>query len=879
MSAETGPHETRPELDADEWRRVEEIFHRLSEEPPARRRKAAAEACAGDERLLHEVSALLDALPHGDDLEGAIRGTVDHWLDGAAEPLTDPETIGPFRILERIGEGGLAVVYLAERHEPFHQRVAIKLLKRGLETEEILRRLKLEGQILAQLEHPNVARLLDGGWTEDGRPYFILEHVQGEPIDVYCDRRQLDIRARLRLFHQVCVAVQQAHNRLVVHRDLKPSNLLVTADGEPKLLDFGIAKLLDASRIPHGEAGLTRPGASWMTPDYAAPEQMSGGELTTAVDVYGLGVLLYGLLCGRLPRRVAGKGPLEVEALFDRPAKRPSADLTATAAKARGGSVDGVGRILRGDLDNLVQKALERDPKRRYASVQELADDVRRFLRSEPLLARPDTWTYRTAKFVRRHRTGVIAATAVALSLVLGVVAALVGLRQAQHQRALAQQRLQEMEAVVDFTTGMFDIADPGEARGSAVTAREILDQGAARIAGDTLQAQPAVSARLLDTMGRVYQNLGLYPSAHDLLTRATERWHDAGPDHRLDGLASRRRLASVLLDQGRFDAAAKLLDAIRAEEEELDPHLDERAADLADTLHLSALVDRELGATETVALLRGALDMRLESLGSDHLAVAESRNDLGEILEDPAAARSQFEEALRIRRRHLGPNHPLVAETLHNLATNQEETGDLEAAERGFREVLTIRRKVLGTVHRDVAVSLNNLGKVLHGQERHEQALESYLEAVEIARQTVPSHPITAGLLSNLALELRDCNRLDDAIPVMAEAVDLRLSLFGKTAEQVQLDFNYATLLASAGRRREAVLRLEQNLADMHELGINDFDRSYPLTLLADLLAQGGDCERARPLAAEALNLRRDLAPDHSLRVHVDEVAARCKP
>ncbi len=895
MSDETTS--SRGELDADGWRRVEEIFHRLRAEAPTRWRALADEACGDDPRIRQEVLALLGAEGDGQALEGAIRGAVDGWLGGDLlggdlqggdllggdpSPLTDPEEIGPFRILERIGEGGLAVVYLAERDQPFHQKVAIKLLKRGLETEEILRRLKLEGQILAQLEHPNVARLLDGGWTDDGRPYFVLEHVQGEPIDRYCDSRRLDIFARLRLFHTSCLAVQQAHNRLVVHRDLKPSNLLVTTQGEPKLLDFGIAKLLDTSHLPHAgaAAAVTRPGASWMTPDYAAPEQIAGGELTTAVDVYGLGVLLYQLLCGRLPRQPVGKTALEAERLLDHTPPPPSEQLEPTAAAARGGTVDSVSRVVRGDLDNLVAKALEADPARRYASAQQLAEDVQRFLRSEPLVARPDTWIYRADKFVRRHRTAVGASVLVVLSLVVGVVAAMLGLRQARHQHNLAQQRLAEMEAVVDFTAGMFEISDPGEARGSRVTAREILDRGAERISGpraDSMDGQPAVKARLMDTMGRVYRNLGLYGSAHDLLSRASRQWLKAGKDYRLDALAGRRRLVAVLLDQGDLDGADAALKEIRAEEARLGPELAAHKAGLAETLHLSGLLARAVDDPRAASLLRQALQLRVKSLGADHLAVAESRNDLGEILDQPEAAREQLGLALSIRRKHLGPDHPLVAETLHNLATLHQETGELDAAEQSFRTVLAIRRKVLGDVHRDVAVTLNNLGEVLHRQERHSEALESYREAVRIARQTIPMHPTTAGLLSNLALELRDCERLDEAIEVMAEAVDLRFRLFGRTTEQAQLDFNYAVLLSSAGRRREAVAELEEILSDMQELGLTGFPLSYPLTLLADLLADEGDCGRSGALASQALELRSELADDHPLRVRAREVAARC--
>ena len=882
---------TDPTVETLDWQRIEDIFHRLSELPVEQQRPAAERECSGQPEMLAEVLALLEASADPSNrVDGAIRGTLEAWLENDEKPSVDgvPEQLGPFRILRRLSEGGQAVVYLAERRQPYRQQVAIKLLKRGMDTDEILRRLNLERQILAQLEHPNIARLLDGGSSPDGRPYFALEYIDGEPIDRFCDLGRLDVPSRLRLFRRACAAVHVAHSRLVIHRDLKPSNLLVTHDGEPKLLDFGIAKLLDTSPLD-ATAAWTRTGVRWLTPNFAAPEQVLGKPLTTAVDIYALGVLLYVLLTGDLPRKFNGQQPSEIERTFGKRLEPPSARVARQAsqevADRRATTVDRLVRRLQGDLDTIVTKALHPEADRRYGSVQQMAEDIDRHLRSEPVLARGDTWSYRWSKFVRRNRAGVGAVALVFGSLVAGVIGTTRAMRVADtqrmladSQRLLAEQRLDEVEAVMGFTTNMFKIADPGEGRGSEVTVREILDQQAARV-DDELADQPAIAARLMTTMGEVYRNLGLYPSASKLLRSAGERWRTVEKGHENEVLDNQRRMAAVLFDEGRFQEAHQLLITLAQDQNRLLPN-HHRAH--ADVLHLTGLVTWQLEDPEAAEpILLQALEDRLTLLGDEDLAVAESRNDLGQVLSSLGRleeAEKQYRQALDLRQRKLRDTHPLTVETHHNLATVLEKRNLYSEAETELRRVLELRRELLGDEHRDVAVSMNNLGEILCSQDRHQEAEQVFLEALEISRRSVGRHPTTAKILNNLALELKDLNRSEEAASLMQEALSMARSIFGDRHPLLALtQFNTAVFMVDAGQGEAAIELLKQTLALMDDLGISDHRLAYPLTLLAEQLSLTDRCVEAGPLAQRALELRSHLPADNELRRRTEQVAALC--
>ncbi|MEM7352369.1 MAG: serine/threonine-protein kinase, partial [Acidobacteriota bacterium] len=584
-----------------DWERVQEIFLAASELEGVARDTWLEEACGADAALRDDVESLLAASADGESLiSAAVQGAFELAAEESGSSKAR-QRIGPYEIGNKLGEGGLSTVFLAQRaDDEFNMRVAIKVVKRGMDTADILRRLRQERQILAHLDHPNVAKIFDGGTTDDGLPYFVMEHIEGEPIDEYCDRRELSISERLELFRTACSAVHAAHQSLVIHRDIKPSNLLVTADGIPKLLDFGIAKLIDAEPQLHTLAQ-TAPGMVLMTPEFASPEQVTGQPLTTATDVYSLGVMLYRLLTGHRPYRFASGRPAEVERILlrskpERPSEvvgRTIEELTPTGgtvtltpetvARPREGTPEKLRRRLAGDLDKIVLMAIRKEPQRRYASVEQLAEDIERSLQSLPVLAQKDTIRYRTGKFVRRNRGSVAAGVLILLALLGGIVTTSWQARVAVAERSRAEQHLAEArlqsaraERVSDFLTGLFEISDPGEARGNQVTAREILDRGAERIRQE-LSEEPDLRAELMITMGRVYRNLGLYGPAGELLAEVqAERRRTLGEAHP-EVARNLTRVAEIEFEKGQWDTAEDLLRrALESQRQQLgDEHVD----------------------------------------------------------------------------------------------------------------------------------------------------------------------------------------------------------------------------------------------------------------------------------------------------------------
>ncbi|HEX6185320.1 MAG TPA: serine/threonine-protein kinase, partial [Pyrinomonadaceae bacterium] len=557
--------------------------------------------------------------------------------------------VGAYRVTGVIGQGGMAEVYRAVRDDDqFRKEVAVKVVRRGMVSEFTLARFRHERQILASLEHPNIARLLDGGATEDGLPYFVMECVEGRPITEYCEAGGLSTRRRLKLFRRVCAAVSYAHRNLIVHRDLKPSNVLVTGDGVPKLLDFGIAKLLAPESSPTAvTVARTMTAVRLMTPEYASPEQVRGETVTTAADVYSLGALLFELLTGERAHKLADRSLAEIERVIcETEAERPSAVVSR-----RAGVPFRLRRELAGDLDNIVLTALRKEPDRRYRSAEQLSEDVRRYLEGRPVTARQDTLGYRAGKFVRRHKASVAAAVAVFVLLV-GFAAAM------SVQAARIARERDRANAVTGFLVELFEVSDPGEARGNAITARELLDRGAVKIK-DELRDQPEGQAALMDTMGSVYRKLGLYDSALPLAEEA---------------LRIRRQVH------------------------------DERHADVAASLYNLATVHHAKGDYKAAEpLYREALAARRALFGAEHAETAASLNGLGLFLKDKgeyAEAEALLREALAARRSLFGGEHASVAETLNELGVLLKNRGDFRTAETLYREALAMRRRTLGDDH-----------------------------------------------------------------------------------------------------------------------------------------------------------------------------------
>ncbi|HEY7509009.1 MAG TPA: serine/threonine-protein kinase [Vicinamibacteria bacterium] len=850
----------RPAPDPAQRDRIADVFARALDLAPSERARYLDAACAGSADLRTEVESLLAAHDAAGDflVTGAEAAAAP---EAALEDGPHGRRVGPYRLLRELGRGGMGVVYLAERAEGgFEQRVAVKLIKRGMDTDAILGRFLRERQILAALDHANVARLLDGGVTDDGQPFFALEYVDGVPLTTYCDEQRLGVDDRLRLFEDGCRAVQHAHAKLVVHRDLKPSNMLVTREGRLKLLDFGVAKLL-AEDEPH----VTRTGERLLTPQYAAPEQVRGEPVTTATDVYALGVVLYELLTGRPPHHALDAAAL-ARAVCDTVPPPPSAAVRgeAAAAAARRLSPPRLARRLSGDLDTLVLKALRKEPERRYASAEALAEDVRRHRVGLPVTARSDTVRYRAVKFVRRHRAGVAAAVVAALALVGGLAASVWQARIAARERDAARAGEAKARAVQDFLVSLFEGADPAEAKGQEITARELLDRGAARIESQ-LSSQPAVQGELLHTIGSISQSLGRYDQAQALQQRALDLVRRTqGPEHPQVARAL-QAIASLRLEQGDQRGAEDFSRQALAMRRRLHP---QGAVELAASLEfLGNVMMTRARLAEAETLIREALAMRRQILGPDHPDTAVTLTDLGNLLQakgDYPGAVAQHREAIRVREAALGPLHPEIANSLIDLGAALLSAGDAVGAERAHRDALAANRRVFGEEHPAVLRSLEHLGATLHSKGDLRGAEATYRHALALRRKLLGNeHTDVAITLTNLASALAEQARFDEAMPLFAEALALQERATGEGVRVAHTLRRQAAALLDQGRPRQALPVAERAIAMYRER----YDPRHPLVarctaLLAAIRAALGQPELAESLYREALDAQRHSLP-----------------
>jgi non-specific serine/threonine protein kinase/serine/threonine-protein kinase len=732
-------------------------------------------------------------------------------------------TIDNYRLLQKVGEGGMGEVFVAEQLRPIRRKVAFKVIKRGMDTAQVVARFETERQALAMMEHPCIAKVFDAGSTPRGRPYFVMEYVPGVPITQHCDRNRLATRERLELFIQVCEGVQHAHQKAIIHRDLKPSNVLVAIqDGNamPKIIDFGVAKATAQSLTE--KTMYTQLGQLIGTPEYMSPEQaeMTGQDIDTRSDVYSLGVLLYVLLVGALPfdaKELRRAGFDEIRRRIreidpPRPSTRISTmgDASSLSAQNRGADLSALRSQLRGDLDWITMKALEKDRTRRYGSPSELAADIRRHLEDEPVLACPPSATYKMQKFVRRHRFGVAAATAVFLLLVSFAVTMAVQANRIAKERDRANQEAETASQVSGFLEGLFEVSDPSEALGNTITAREILDKGSGRIRQE-LGDQPRVQARLMDTMGRVYRNLGLYDQARPLLEEAVEiQRGELGPEHpELAG--SLKDLGNLLKSSGDYEAAKPVFErALTIRQAALGPEHPEVAAVLNDlaTLHL-LLRDYETARP----LFERALEIREKALGPEDPLVAMTLTNLAILYRrsgDNRQAQRLYERALGIQEESLGPEHPDVANTLNNLATLHMRSKEYETARPLFERSLAIREKVLGPDHPDVAVTLNNLGILMESMGKHREAQGLHERALVIREQALgPEHPDVAYTLSNLAYLARVAGDFNEAESLYRRALAIRENALGRRHPRVAVVYYNLAALAALQDNRQGALGL----------------------------------------------------------------------
>lgn len=792
-----------------DWQMVAQVFDAASGRCGAERAGYLDDACGEDVALRAEVESLLaQAERDGDFLERPLSAEapqVLRSLAGIADGLVGAR-LGDYVVDQVVASGGMGTVYRAHVHDDPQSEVAVKVVRADVDGQQVADRLRREGEVLARLEHPNIARFIESSTTPDGRPFYVMAFIDGEQILTACDRRRLSIRARLELFCQVCTAVEHAHRNLIVHRDLKPANVLVDAAGEPHLVDFGIAKVLDVAVTG---ASPSPAATRLMTPEYASPEQARGENATTASDVYSLGMILFELLTGRAPYRFATYSPVEIARVVSEvEVSRPSEFLTegggdrelAEIADRRGLSPAQLRRRLADDLDNIVMVALRKEPERRYATVAQLTEDVRRHLRGLPVTARPDTFFYRAAKFARRHRVAVAMSLAVGVALALGVVGVV-------WQGGVAREEARTAQEVTDL---MVEVLGGGDAdQRTNLTARQFVDRAAARVA-ENADLQPAVRATLLDAFGRMYAKLGDYGQSETFLRRS---------------LALRRE---VLAPD--------------------DP-------DVAETECALAVAQLRLGYPESatqplqqaIATARAAGNEPLLAKALDALALAKKYGG------DRVAAEALFREVLAIRRRICGPNDRAIAATMNSLASVRWNQGDLEETGALLRAARTVHEANGQEDHPGLAQVVNNLGVLSGTQGDHDAAICLLQEALAMRERLFgASHPLVAETLYSLGEVLVDAHRSVDGEVVLRRCLAIREQLLPQHWYTDDTRSMLGHCLIELGRLDEAAPLLAAALAALREKKGDAFDHTQDaIARTIHLYELQGRSSEAEPLRA----------------------------
>lgn len=817
------------------WQRIQSVFEEVVDSVPAEREDRLADSCKDDTDLRNHVESLLASDQRAEDpLLAAIGEAAGSLLEAHQDRLLGTR-ISPYRVVSILGHGGMSTVYRGERDDlKYQQTVAIKVLHHATLHPRLRSRLHSERHILATLDHPSIARLIDSGALEDGTPYLVMEHVDGESIEAYCDSRTLFVRERLALFVQVCAAVQYAHRNLVVHRDIKPANIFVTGDGTPKLLDFGIAKLLAPESLSH-TLPVTRLQERILTPENAAPEQVLGRPITTATDIYSLGVLLYQLLTGRSPYRLLSYSQLQLERAIcmDDPV-RPSQMVVAKLngekdsdrsriSDRRGLSPQRLRARLRGDLDAIIAMAMRKEPDRRYASVEAFAGDVNRHLLGRPVLARQGDWRYNAAKFLHRHVLAAIGAAALFLGLTVIAGVSLWQNHRIELARDATAQERDRAQQVSAFLVDVFSQADPFNAQGREPTAKELLDRGAEKILGNAT-LQPEVRAQLLESIGLAYRRQGLSERAIPLLEQAVTIRREETPrdDHRT--AAALANLAQALKDSG---------------------HLVSAEAYLKQALQMSRSGD-DTPSLETgdILLQYGQFELNAQS--------------------DPDAAAKVLTDALNIYRTSSGTHNLSVATALTELASTAVWKGDFPLAENYQREAMDVFQRTVGRNHPDHAVALATWGYILTQRGNYQEAEQALTEALEIERTVFgPADQRVAQVYSHLGIlfdrqgdQPRAIQATEKAVRIATDRLGLKHYLTGYYLDGL------ASLYWKAGQLAEAENYARQALAVYAQaLPARHLYVASTRQLLGDILLQRGDLAAAETELRAAVDTSSALA------------------
>jgi non-specific serine/threonine protein kinase/serine/threonine-protein kinase len=811
------PAVVRRTMDRERRERLRKHFEIAGGMGPHERRSYIERELGADPELRARLEALLSA---SDEAREFL--TIAGAPAAAIEPSHDrlDSWLGPYHLLDVLGEGGFGVVYLAEQTRPIHRRVALKVLKAGIDAKQVIARFEAERQALALMDHPNIAQVFDAGETESGVPYFVMEHVQGIAITEFCDRERLRVRDRLELFLQVCDAVHHAHQKGVIHRDIKPSNILVTQrDGRAiaKVIDFGVVKATNQKLTERSFQ--TREGMIVGTIGYMSPEQTGahGGAVDTRSDIYSLGVVLYELLVGALPierEKLAETAWLEaLRVVREEDAPRLGARLSTMGASAlevaqcRGVEERTLARQLRGELEWITMRALEKDPARRYASASEFAADIRRHLANEPVSAGPPSTAYRLRKYAKRHRLGVAAAAAVLLAMIVGSVGIGIGLARARRAEQQARREAESATRVADFLVDLFETANPDRSQGAAVTVQTVLDLGARRIQGQ-LQQDPLVRARLLETLGQAHLSLGLYDPGIDLLRSALETTRTVLPPDDPRIARALRRTAEGLRASGRRAEVEAVIDSsIRIYE----------AASTPDPLGLAeawsvkaAWLTSQKQVAPAESLIMAAIEAAEAHSRPDttllvRLYVAKGNVAIEKM--DYVSCESAHLHALELALAHKGEMQTNVAALNLNLAKTYGFAGNWEKSALHAEAALRIARQLFPPNHAWIGIAISAQADVVQRRRDFESALALRKQAVEVFEQAHPrGHPVLAAELRWLAHAYHGDGKLDSAIVRMSEANAMYSQLHGPTYYRAGETLGFlARFKADAGALAEA--------------------------------------------------------------------------
>jgi serine/threonine-protein kinase len=783
--------------------RIDEIFSAALELPDSERERYLDSACKDETSLRAAVDRLLAASEEPCHfLEPGIARQGSLWHELSTElingrSIVAGDHIGVYEIIRELGSGGMAVVYQARRADgQYEQEVALKILKEGRNSEDMTLRFHQERQILASLNHSGIARLIDGGVTRDGRPVIVMEQVDGEPIDAYCDRHRLTVEARLQLFVEVVRAVHYAHQNLVVHRDLKPSNILVTSTGQVKLLDFGIAKLLD-HEARSTLAPETRSSVRVLTPEYASPEQVRGSPITTASDIYQLGLLLYELLSGSRAYRLKGRTPSEIERMIcDQEPIPPSAGITENAgengelpqriSELRQTRPERLRKRLAGDLDTIVLMALHKEPQRRYGTVEQLAQDIERHLVGLPVSARRSTFGYRLRKLIKRHTMAV--ASSLSMVLLIAAVIFFYTSRLAD-ERDRARLEAEKANQVSTYLEGLFQATDSFQSRGEEISAAEMLDQEVRRVATE-LEDQPDLQVEMRILLANIYRRLGMFDNAGELLEQVVSAHSQLAGDEQLASTSSLMRLADIYFEQGRFDEAEPLYQQAIISYEKV---LDSDDLQLADARWgLGELYLRWGKFPKAEAVLKQVVAVRELHLGEDHPLVIESRASLLFVQERFMEAEPLYHKALEAKRRMLGSNHVDVAYCLRLVGWTASTRGRCDEAERYHREELAILEHNFGPSYYDLGYPLQRLASCAEIRGQYREAGELFERTLKIQRETLGlDHPDVAATYHSLARFKAATGDFAAAEELELKAISIYEEAYGDSHTAVASNYN----------------------------------------------------------------------------------------